>query len=131
MLRTPAPFPQVGSFVLFDHEGRRQLARLVAKDLRTGEITISLPERTGAGGNVTTNLESLIDGTPLTDAELAERAALESQVRPFLRGEKRARTEKQRTALKRFVSLAERAIHSTVLAEKIARYEERQRAEAA
>ena len=75
MLQTSAPFPQVGSYGLIDHDGARLLARILGRN-PDGTVVISLPERSGAGGNQTRPLGDLFDGTPLTGDEHKELAAL-------------------------------------------------------
>ena len=80
-------------------------------------------ERPDAGGNLTVPLAELIDGTPLDTAELAELRQLETDCRPFLSKQKRARTPKQKASLQRLAALSERRSHATVLAEKIEQHQ--------
>jgi hypothetical protein len=122
MLHTHAPFPQTGSFGLFDHEGRRQLARILARNPDDGTVVISLPERPGAGGNLTVPLASIFDGTPLDGDEYREMEALADA----LRG-KRVRTARQRADAQRHEALRLRFIHADVLADKLREDEERLR----
>lgn len=121
MLQTPAPFPQTGSYGLFDHERRRQLARIIARN-PDGTVVISLPERPGAGGNLTVPLVDLFDGTPLAAEEHAEMEALSAS----LRG-KRIRTSNQRATASRFEALRLRMLHADLLADKLRDEEERLR----
>lgn len=129
MLRSPTPFPLVGSYGLYEHEGQLRLARIVARN-QDGTAVISLPERLGAGGNLTAPVSEIRDGTPLTAAEEAESRELDSYCHPFVRRKKRARTPKQKAAVWRLAELGARRIHARVLAEKLERYERQQRAAA-
>lgn len=123
MLRTHAPFPQVGSFALFEHEGKSQLARIVGRHPADATAVISLPERPDAGGNLTVPVAGLIDGTPLTDAEAAELRQLESACLPYVSKRKRVRTARQKEIMRRFGELSARRIHARVLGDKIEWYE--------
>jgi hypothetical protein len=109
MLKTPTPYPQVGSYGLVDHEGELRLARIIARD---GErATIALPTRFGAGGNLTLDLAQVQDGTSLSDQEQAEYAELERR----LAGAARPR----KADLARFEALRLRSIRSDTLASKM------------
>jgi hypothetical protein len=78
MLNAPAPFPQVGSYAVYVENGSTVLVRIQHRMDRFGEphATISLPRTWRASGNKLVPLADLIDGTPLTAAESAERLAL-------------------------------------------------------
>jgi len=117
MLRTPAPYPHVGSFALWiDHDlpagqQRAELARI----LRVGPLTaaIALPLRVGASGNVTVALGDLIDGTPLTRGEDKELRDLQLHIRQRVR----PRPDK----VTRAETLRQRAIFSILLGSELAK----------
>ncbi|QAY77899.1 hypothetical protein [Sphingosinicella sp. BN140058] len=110
MLRTPAPFPQVGSYALTIHQDEITLARIQG---RNGEdATISLPLFSGASGNRTVPLGELIDATPLSDDEASEWSALNQF--DFGTSPPRAGTAK-RVHWDRYRALTERDIQSPVL----------------
>lgn len=123
MLQTHAPFPQIGSYGLFDHERRRQLARILARNSDDGTVVISLPERPDAGGNLTVPLVDLFDGTPLAAVEHQEMDALGRA----LHG-KPVRTKRQRDDAHRYEALRLRHIHADLLADKLREDEQRLRA---
>jgi hypothetical protein len=121
MLKTPAPFPQVGSYALF--EDRRDFAQLPEMSLvriigldgpASDEATravIAFPLRAGASGNRTVTIGDLIDGTPLTDAERAEIRTLESDMAG------KARVAKK--VLARYEALRHRDIRSRTLLDQL------------
>lgn len=113
MLRTPAPFPQVGSYALIQIDGRNHLARLQARTAG-GDVLISLPLLADvASGNRTVSIDALIDGTPLTDFEQRELDRLTTEVAAAKRpgAEKQARAE----------TLRNRIIYAPILAEMLCR----------
>lgn len=78
MLSSPTPFPYVGSYALFEHDGAHTLARIVMR--REGELVIGLPTVDGASGNLRVTPDRLIDATPLTAAETREFHDLDRQL---------------------------------------------------
>jgi len=85
VLKTPAPYPQVGSYALtidLELPASHQHAELV-RIHRIGPVTaaISFPLRTGASGNRTIARADLIDATPLTKDEERRLTDLERDVR--------------------------------------------------
>lgn len=118
MLKIPAPFPQVGSFALFEDpnlpagERRAELVRV----MRFGAgVTVAFPLRLGASGNRITELSSLIDATPLTREEEREltdlQRSLARQARP------------NRARIDRAESLRKRLIYSSLLATELKKLE--------
>lgn len=114
MLRTPAPFPEVGSYALVDHRGTRTLARIQA---RSGDaVLVSLPLVAGAGGTRTIPADQLIDGTPLSDEEAAEKSALDKVV---FGGTAPRHGTKKRRQWDRYRELVQRDIYAPLLADAI------------
>jgi hypothetical protein len=89
MLHVDTPFPEVGSFALYQDpdlpmpERRSELARIIERGVSVA--LISLPLRLGAGGNKRVPLADLIDGTPLTKAEERELTDLDRSLRSRVR----------------------------------------------
>ncbi len=79
MLRQSAPFPNVGSWALWEHGGKTLAVRI---QLRRGDdALISIPSMFGiASGNRNVALAELLDPTPLEPQERAELEALERKV---------------------------------------------------
>ncbi len=115
MLRTPAPFPEVGSFALFVDTGlpaaqqRAELVRILRHDNINDRhfCAVAFPLRLGATGNRNVPIGELIDATPLTVPEQRELTDLQRD----LRGRKR------RNAIKaaRSHALAQRLTWSVLL----------------
>lgn len=120
MLRTPTPFPNVGSWGLHIDEDlpvagqRAELVRIMA--LGGTMARLSFPLRLGASGNKVVPLDDVKDCTPLSKDEERELADLERA----LRGTS-GRTPKQRADLKRVNALKERLLFSQVAAPQIER----------
>lgn len=86
MLKTPTPFPHVGSFALLidktlpAEQQRAELVRIMRRDpgcfdgspSKLRNVAVAFPLRVGASGNRLVFAEDLIDGTPLTRAESRE-----------------------------------------------------------
>ena len=117
MLRTPAPFPHVGSFGLFTDPSlpiARQRAELVRILRMAGTMVfIAFPLRAGASGNTLVPLAEVIDATPLVRAEERELADLERDLR--------GRARPNPTRATRAAALRERAIWSLVLNAELAK----------
>lgn len=79
MLRTPAPFPEVGSYGLREEGGYTHLIRIVEPE-RGGEVLVAFPLVAGAAGNKRLPIGALIDATALTPAEAAELRRLEKKI---------------------------------------------------
>jgi hypothetical protein len=71
MIRTPAPFPQPGSYALMADLGETHIVRILGRNPEARLAIISFPARRGASGNRTVPLAELVDGTPLTAEERA------------------------------------------------------------
>lgn len=117
MLRTPAPFPHVGSFGLFTDtslpvaQQRAELARILERGVNSA--LIALPLRLGAAGNQRVALADVIDATPLTKLEERELTDLERALR--------GRARPNPTKATRLNVLRERAIWSLVLNSELAK----------
>lgn len=72
MIKSPAPFPQPGSFALHGE----QLVRILGTDPVEQVAIVSYPLRIGATGNTRLGLSDLSDATALTPAEQAELSEL-------------------------------------------------------
>lgn len=78
MLRTHAPFPEVGSYGLKAEDSQLHLVRIIA---RSGDQAgIAFPLRRGASGNKTVPLAELIDATPLAAADHARLREIEQEM---------------------------------------------------
>jgi hypothetical protein len=106
MTREPAPFPHVGSWALWHHQGRTLAVRI---QLRRGDAALlSIPSFFRvASGNRTIPIAELADPTPLSPREADELDALLSR----LSGQKRPR----RRDLDRAEALRSRAAHARTL----------------
>lgn len=91
MLKTPAPFPQVGSFALAHHDRRLQLCRILAKVPDSDDVLIGFPATFGASGNTRAAIGSLVDGTPLSDGDRREWSMVESRITEARRRKKAPR----------------------------------------
>jgi hypothetical protein len=113
MLRTPAPFPQVGSYALIEIDGRLHLAR-IQKRTCDAEVMISLPLlRDVASGNRKVSPDALIDGTPLSEFEQRELGRLEIEAAAGGRG---APAKRERAD-----ALSDRMTHAPILADMMKR----------
>jgi hypothetical protein len=118
MLSPPTPYPQQGSFALFDEEGKTHAVRIHQHD-QQGFATISFPGRIGAAsGNKRVPIEQLLDGTPLDEEERAELKALERFVHS--EGTRPSQSRAARIRRKRYQALRLRDIRSATLANLIA-----------
>lgn len=133
MLSTPAPFPHVGSFALFEDpnliaaDRRAELARIIGTRLvgegktvdselaRASIAIVAFPNRLGASGNRTVPLADLIDATPLTKAEEREM----HDIQRSLTGRDRL-TKKQRQKATRAAALRKRSIYAVILNAELA-----------
>lgn len=113
MLRTPTPFPQVGSYALIEIDGRHHLARIQHRT-HGGDAVISLPLMPDvASGNRTVGFDALVDGTPLSEFDRGELARLDEEI---------ARTVRPNRARQAKVdALRARDINSRSLAEMLQR----------
>lgn len=115
MLKVHAPFPQVGSYALLEEGGKTFLVRIQHRDPEgQGLALISFPGSYNASGNRKVAIADLIDGTPLTDAERREYAALEGA----LAGTSASTRSKK---YKRYMALRLRDIAADSLAEALRR----------
>jgi hypothetical protein len=116
MLRTPTPFPQVGSYALIELDGRHHLARIQARTC-DADTMISLPLLPAvASGTRKASLDDLIDGTPLSERERRELEALTIDLAGGnLTGRRRKAAEEREDALR------DRLIHAPILAEMMER----------
>ena len=112
MLATPTSFPHSGSYALYALGERLLLARIIGAG-RDGRVSISLPAITTAGGQRTVELDELIDGTPLSDAEFADMQALEKRLA--------GASDRNTPAYRRWAALSQRYAHAVTLAELMAR----------
>ena len=121
MLNTPAPYPQPGSWALFGYDGETRAVRLLAQPQRSGNtivVPISIADKPfTASGNLSANIETLLDPTPLNPAERAELAELGAYI------EARARPAKAK--VDRFNALHERQVRARTLAELLRDLERR------
>ncbi|HEV7658806.1 MAG TPA: hypothetical protein VGO55_03065 [Allosphingosinicella sp.] len=113
MLDNHAPFPLAGSAALIDLDGSRALARinLVHDD---GTRTVFIGNHFRASATKRVPLNDLIDGTPLTDAEVGELAKLDRE----MAGKARSTAKK----LQRFNVLLDRQANAPVLEGLLARH---------
>ncbi len=120
MLNVPTPFPQVGSFALYQDlaiplaERRSELARILERG--PNDILIALPLRDAASGNQRVSFEELIDATELTPAENLELA----EIARALRG-RSLRKPKQKAQLARHDALRSRLLWSGCLQRQLDR----------
>jgi hypothetical protein len=110
MIRTPAPFPQPGSYALLVDLGQTHIVRILSRVPDAAEAVISFPARWGASGNKTVPLADLIDGTPLTADERREMRHLFEEADALAAG---GRAHRQRLAEAN--ALRQRDIHSETL----------------
>ncbi|MFN3943920.1 MAG: hypothetical protein ACK4K7_03175 [Allosphingosinicella sp.] len=113
MLPTPSPFPQPGSWALFERDGVTHPVRIVAERYKAMAearvVTVSLADMpTAASGTVEVPLAKLRDPTPLTAAEREEMERLAVE----LRGLKRP---SQSSKARRVSKLADRDFAARVL----------------
>lgn len=84
MLDSNTPFPQAGSYGLFQAAGTTELARIMSRPPATEGAEpfaeISLPLVYGASGNKRVPLADVLDGTPLTKGEEAEYRRLDREL---------------------------------------------------
>jgi hypothetical protein len=122
MLRTEAPFPNVGAKALLIETHRAIPVRILQNGEGRGksrQVLIALLDRDGSSGNRRVPLADLEDATPLTEAEQHEYIALEIELagkaRPLKA--KAARLERLRlravhhAELERAESAARRNLH--------------------
>ncbi|SMF70674.1 hypothetical protein [Allosphingosinicella indica] len=76
MLNSPASFPHAGSYALREKADGWDAVRILNAPDAKGEVTVAIVGTAGSSGNTRVALSTLIDGTPLTDAERAEMNAL-------------------------------------------------------
>lgn len=139
MLRTPAPYPHVGSFAAFidtdiaDASQRRaELVRIAGRSLelegdgdtfrQVEHAFITFPLRTGSSGSRTVPLSLLIDATPLTREEERELHDIELALKGRL-----CRTKREREANERARALKERLLYSQLMAPELKRLDALQR----
>lgn len=123
MLSTPAPFPQPGSYALYELAGRTHLVRIQYRDPQGDEVTLSFPLVPDiASGNRRARLADLIDGTPLSASDLSRLHLLEAEI---ARLAPNGRARRARRA--EIDALRERDIRSRTLAEMLARVPDRTR----
>lgn len=126
MLKTPAPFPHVGSYALLvdttlpDSQQRAELVRIMRRgwygDGPVGpspcrNVAVAFPLRTSASGNRLVYAEDLIDGTALSKAEERELADLQRDLRQQVRP--------RRDKIDRAEALRKRLIYSQLLAAEL------------
>ena len=118
MLSPATPFPQVGSYGLYQDpalppaERISELVRIL--DRGAAVVLVSFPQREGAGGNMRVPLSDIIDGTPLTSEESREMTDLARS----LVG-RSMRTKAQKAAKVRHEHLQSRNIWSGCLRRKL------------
>ena len=139
MLRTPTPYPQVGSFALLVDvnlpvgQQRVELVRVMRLGVSTAAV--AFPLRAGATGNTTVALADLIDGTPLTAAEEAVAERLEASLRGVrakagVRGTSSRASRPSPARAARYHALRERGNWSLVMSAELAKLEAREAREA-
>lgn len=110
MLRTPAPYPEVGAEALIVEAHRSRPVRILARD-RVGRTPMALVAfqdrdgRYGASGNKRVRLADLVDPSPLSDAEEAEYRRLDRELASKARPDARK--------ARRLEALRLRSIHAT------------------
>lgn len=118
MLSPATPFPQVGSYGLYQDptlppaERISELVRIL--ELGATVALVAFPLRDGAGGNKRVPRGDLLDGTPLDSAEKKEHAELFG-----LLLNRTNRTPKQKAQKARHDALANRAIWSGCLQRRL------------
>ena len=80
MLATEAPFPQTGSWALYDDGGTTLAVRIITRHPRDGTATIAIDGVRTASGNKRVPLAELRDPTPLTLHEEGEMDKLEREI---------------------------------------------------
>jgi hypothetical protein len=124
MLRTQAPFPEVGSYALLIDRNlpagqqRGELVRILRKAPISEQTTVAFPLRTGASGTRVVDHADLIDGTPLTGPEERELADLDRDLRGRLKF-----TAKQKAIAARRDALRSRLIWSQLYRAELAKAE--------
>lgn len=129
MLKARQPFPQAGSYALYEGEGAQEPARLLNL-LRGDYVQISLVERPEASGYRTVRMADLVEADPLGAVERNEMRVLSAK----LHGRKRprARDVAKRTEfdadLARHEALRRRDIHAPILDRLLDQIEQREKA---
>lgn len=130
MLKNATPFPQQGSYCLYEDPAlpaaRRnaELVRIIERG--AAAVLVSYPLRDGAGGNQRVPLADLLDATPLTAEESREMTDLARS----LIG-RSMRTKAQKAAKARHDALQSRNIWSGSLLRQLDRLNSMQRDQAA
>lgn len=111
MLRTPAPFPNVGSWALLDDGGTTRAVRILE---RSGpDALISIGGGFSASANRRLPISSLQNADPLSGEEQAELEKIERR----MAGKARPR----KADVDRSVALGQRTIHARTLQEILSR----------
>lgn len=129
MLKTPAPYPYVGSYALLETDDResprtelvrivfRRFAHVVGEDghaVAQALAVVAFPLRDGASGNREVPEDQLIDGTPLTSAEKRILADLDREL-----ARRKVRNQRQQYLAGRRDRLKQRAVYAPLLERKL------------
>ena len=129
MLSPQTPFPQVGSYALYQDEALppdnrcSELVRILERGVCS--VLVAFPLREGAAGNKRVAFAELIDGTPLDRDAARELHDLDRQL-----AGRSLRTPRQKALAARRDALKARMIWAPILANRLVDLAARQRREA-